>query len=118
MTQLHGVRSFVLKEEHGPLSQVSQHSVKLFALRKDRRNTRIDDGKEFRGSIRFLLLILVTYQMSLLVQNSRVSKLFSKQVSVRVPQTRFDQKQYARGLDQPAARRPRAAFEESICYPQ
>jgi hypothetical protein len=66
MTQLHGVSSFVLNEKHGHLSQVSQHSVKPFALRNDCRNNRIDDGKELRDSIRSLLLILVTYQSSML----------------------------------------------------
>jgi len=66
MAQLHGVSSFVLNEKHGTLSQVSQHSVKLFALRNDCRNTRIDDDKELRDNIRSLLLILVTYQSSLL----------------------------------------------------
>jgi hypothetical protein len=66
MTQLHGVSSFVLNENHRSLSQVSQHSIKLFALREDCRITRIDDGKELRGSIRSLLLILAKYQSSLL----------------------------------------------------
>ena len=62
MTQLRGVSSFVLNEKHGPLSQVSQHNVKLFAVRND----CIDDGKELRDCIRSLLLIMVTYQSSLL----------------------------------------------------
>lgn len=78
MTQLHGVSSFVLNEKHGPLSQVSQHSVKLFELRNDCRNTRIDDGKELRDSIRSMLIILVMYQQSLLSSELKGFKIIFK----------------------------------------
>jgi len=79
MTQLHGVSSFVLNGKLGSLSQVSQHSVKLFALRNDYRNTRIDNGKELRNSIRSLLQILVTYQSSLLSSELMSFKLIFKE---------------------------------------